>query len=404
MRQMMRNPLAGTSDCMFWLFSGSLCLLWCGVAAGDAPAAGPGADRPLARWIEQLGSDDFATREAAGEQLLRAGSAALEALTEAAAHPDREIRFRAQRLLGLIQQHDLEQRLERFLSAKPGQEEALPGWRRFKARYGDLPGARAVFVEMQRADAALLAALEEGSAAAARLLAQRAVQYQQFLQAGGQQLTLGQIAAALFVAGEEDVMLSSQTATILFSHCHQAAVRDALSGAGRGELPRMLIGAVVRRSDDEAAYSAMTVAFRYDLPDGIVAAERVLKGQIEEGPTRSTHMAQYALMTLARLGGPAHLPLVEKLLGDTALVTRMQENQTVYDVQLRDAALAAAVVLSGQPLGKYFDVPPNQPLDDLQVVFFNPRIIGFASEEKRAAVFAKWARQRAANKTDLDKP
>lgn len=62
--------------------------------AGGAAAAGPtGAE--IDGWIEQLGSPQFARREAAARNLLRAGSAALEPLATAVDGADLEVSSRA---------------------------------------------------------------------------------------------------------------------------------------------------------------------------------------------------------------------------------------------------------------------------------------------------------------------
>jgi hypothetical protein len=118
-------------------------------------------------------------------------------------------------------------------------------------------------------------------------------------------------------------------------------------------------------------------------------------------------MSQYALMTVARLGDSSHLPTIEKLLEDKSVLTRMQENKdgknVVYDVQLRDAALAAAVMLTKQNLRDYFDIPGEQQLGDPQMVFFNARLIGFSSDEQRDKVFAKWQKYKEGQSGDSEK-
>jgi len=70
------------------------------VALGDE---GPQEDRPTAEqigsWVKKLGSEVFFERERAAEQLLAAGPAAVDALSEAAAGSDPEIVDQAVRLL-----------------------------------------------------------------------------------------------------------------------------------------------------------------------------------------------------------------------------------------------------------------------------------------------------------------
>jgi hypothetical protein len=360
------------------------------VGGASRTAAAPAAER-VAQLISELGSPSFSVREAASEELAQLGRPALAALQAATNHPDREVRYRSQRLVGLIRQQDQQRRLQAFLQGREeDSENPLPGWNRFRQRYGDDAQTRGLFVEMFRADPELLQAIEEGPRQAADVLTQRTVQVQQAAQLGApQQPTLGQVVAGLFVAAEEDVSLPPQTLSTLFSQCFAPTVSEVISTGARREIPRKMLATIIRRSDDYAAYQAMNVATQFNMPEGIIPAAKILSGH---GPNRSPHMAQYALMTVARLGDASHLALVEsdRLLKDATPVAQFQENGVTYVVQLRDVALAASLVLRKANLREFFDIPPNQPLGDPQMIFLNARLIGFPSEAQRAALWEKW--------------
>jgi hypothetical protein len=66
--------------------------------APAAPAMPPTADQ-VARWVEQLGDNDFATRQKASQHLWEAGKAAEAALARAAQSDDPEVRRRAAEIL-----------------------------------------------------------------------------------------------------------------------------------------------------------------------------------------------------------------------------------------------------------------------------------------------------------------
>jgi hypothetical protein len=370
------------------------------------PAARAATPEQVAKLITDLGSEEFTAREAASEELTRLGLAAFSALEAAATHPDREVRYRSQRILGLIREHDLKRRLEAFLSGKEATGDyPLPGWTRFKKTYGDEAQTRAIFVDMQRGDPELLRAVEEGPRPAADLLSQRVNQFQESLRIGVQpQFSAGQVAAELFVAAEEDVTLPATSTMLLLNQCYQQTFRDVISG-GKSELPRKMLGAIIRRSDDSAAFQAMQVAKQLNLPDGIVPALRILNNKTA---VRSPHMTVYALITVTATGDKEHLPLVEKLLSDNAQISRMQQNQVQLDLQVRDAALAAAVLLSKQELKDFFDLKGKPQVTDPQSIMLNPSLIGFANETDRAAVFKKWevykAKQPAEAKPAEAKP
>jgi tetratricopeptide (TPR) repeat protein len=71
-------------------------LLFCTLLLNAAPA--PRAEQ-IARWVEQLGDNDFNTREKASQSLWEAGQAAEDALLQAAKSADPEVRRRAAEIL-----------------------------------------------------------------------------------------------------------------------------------------------------------------------------------------------------------------------------------------------------------------------------------------------------------------
>lgn len=67
--------------------------------AAVAPPPPKPSPEAIARWVEEMGDDSFAVREAASRKLLGAGEAAEAALTRALDHKDAEVRSRARALL-----------------------------------------------------------------------------------------------------------------------------------------------------------------------------------------------------------------------------------------------------------------------------------------------------------------
>lgn len=352
------------------------------------------ADPPPARDIDELiadlASEEFIAREAAADELTRIGVSAMPALETMTAHPDLELRYRSRRILGLIREQDLKRRLDAFLS---GQDKAgdypLPGWSRFKKSYGDDGQSRTLFVEMLRADPDLLNALEAGPRQAADALAQSAAQFQQSIQFGmQQQLSSGQLVACLFAGAEGDVALSSAAMSVLYSQCQQQPHREMIVGGSRGGLPRKMLGAIVRRSDDATAYMAMQLSNQLNLPEGIVPALRILENK---ATIRSSYYTATALVAVTKKNDPAHLPLVESLLKDNKTVSQTQINGgAMIQLQVRDSALAAAILLTKQELKDYFDFTGKSQPSDPASILLNPTLIGFKTEDERSAVFKKW--------------
>jgi hypothetical protein len=127
-----------------------------------------------------------------------------------------------------------------------------------------------------------------------------------------------------------------------------------------------------------------------NLPEGIEPAVKVLNNPAQP------YMVPQALMLVTRSGDPAHLPAIEKLLENKTVITRATEgnNKVTYELQVRDTALASAVILTKQELKNYFD-PQAQQTTDLQQLIFNARLIGFTDEETRSKAFDKWAKFKA---------
>jgi hypothetical protein len=156
-----------------------------------------------------------------------------------------------------------------------------------------------------------------------------------------------------------------------------------------------LLGSLIERSEDFAAYQAMMLAYQFSMKEGLVPATKILDGRGNRAP----HMAQYALLTVAKMGDESLLPVVEKLFDDKQVLSKMQENSTVvHEVQVRDAALAAAVYLTKQDVKKYFPGMTGVAAEPQQV-FFNARVMGFADDAKRAEAFKTW-REYAATRKD----
>ena len=74
--------------------------------------------------------------------------------------PDPETRAAARRLVSLIDRSEFHRRLEAFAADIDGSQKlSLPGWEQFQKLVGGDPAARALFVDMQRQEGAILSAV-----------------------------------------------------------------------------------------------------------------------------------------------------------------------------------------------------------------------------------------------------
>ena len=359
----------------------------------------------IAALVGDLGSDRFAVREAASDKLARIGSPALAALEEARANPDREIRFRAERIQNLIGKNDLERRLAAFAAGIAADESALPAWKRFSEGYGDSESSRRLFIELQRADAELLAALERDPRSAVELLGQRLQE-----RAGGGRrnnsasTSAGEIAAYLFVAAESDVPVSANSQNLLLGLYDQATRREPLPAIDAG-ITRQMLGRFISRCEGAAAYAAFQLAVEQNLKEGLAPALHL----VNQGNQANPQAIWMALECIAKFGDASHIPAVEGQLKNetstgTFQGTVIRDGQTVRLTRERkvcDVALGCLVHLTGQKLADYFGetVPVRATASRYR---FNLPEIGFesgdAGDAPRAAALQKWVEYRAQRK------
>lgn len=369
-------------------------------AVDDAPTAktDPKVDATeIKRLVEELGADEFAAREAATERLTQIGLPAYKAVEDAIQHPDREVRYRAERVLARIRQSDLQRRLDAFQRGTEEGDYQLPGWTRFKKAYGDNSNVRGVYVDLIKADAELLQTLESNPRGVSDVVASRVQMYQQLQgQFGGSaslQLSFGQIGSLIFAASQEDVTLNANQASVVLSYCRHAGLSELVTNGSRGGVPRQMLAQLILNSEDFAAYSALELARTYNMKEGLVPAKKILTGGIRQG-----HITCMAMSLVASMGDESHEPLLEKLLTDTTLVSQMQEKDKVMrKLEVRDSALAALVYLTKQELKDYYTIPSGQSVGDPRLVMTNVRVLGFTDEEQRKAVVKKWHDWRAKN-------
>lgn len=307
------------------------------------------------------------------------GPSAEAALKVGAAQADREVRYRCERILGIIQETDFQRRLAAFAAGDNKVE--LPAWSRFRQSFGDNSEARSLFVEMLKADQDLMKAIEAGPEGVGRLVDQRCVQLQQSQRVQRSQIEVGTVAGLLFAVSDEGVNCNYQSSSALYSLCYQNTFAAAIETGGRRPLLRQMLGAWIRRCDSWAAYQCLSLAMRYELKEGLVPAEKVV-GNVANQP----YVRQAGILAIAKLGDESHLPLLEKLLEDPSRISTQRINNVNYETQLRDIALAALLLLKQQdPKDFGFDRFQRDPANA-----FITSTVGFEDEAKRMVAMEKW--------------
>jgi hypothetical protein len=369
-------------------------------ADSDLPTPDEKTAAEIKSLIAQLGDESYTTREAATEKLLAVGLPAMKLVEEGAKNPDREIRYRCERLRVMLRDADLQRRLEAFAADVKGEKDhGLPAWDRFAELHGSGAEARQLFVDIFRAEPDLLKAMQIDDKQAADAVTTRAFQLQQNLQAQ-QPVSLGSIAALLFAGGDTHIAIPDQTQQMIYNLCNQQTLRDAATNGAKKDVLRSMLAKYIVRGEGWVAYLGLNLAMQYDLKEGLEPARKLVKGRGVGQP----HLLQMALLAIAKMGSADDLKEVSDLLDDKTVIMNIQINNQRVECQVRDFALVTTLhllakdkervkgtALEGGDLKAFgFDRLEANP-----VQVYTPHTIGFISDAKRQEVFKKWEELKA---------
>lgn len=386
--------------CLFLTLSFAVSLVSTAFAAGDddLPAPDAKAAGEITSLIKQLGDESFATREAATDKLLTYGLPALKLVEEGARDPDREIRYRCERVRIMLREIDLQRRLEAFAADVKGEKDhGLPAWDRFAELHGSGAASRQLFVDIFQAEPELLKTLQIDVKKASDVVTSRVFQLLQ-MQQSQQQLSLGNVAGMLFAAADKDIELSDQSKQYIYNFCYQQALRDAMTGDAAKQLPvRSLLGRYMTRSEGNLAYQALHVGMQFEMKESLDVARKIVKSR----GAGNLHMLQVALPAMAKLGGVEDLADMEDLLDEKTVLFNFQTgaNQPRIVCQVRDYALVSVLHLLAKDKEKLKGTPLENGdlkafgfdrLEPNPTQLYNPQSIGFTNDEKREEVFKKW--------------
>ena len=343
--------------------------------------------------VRQLGEELFTKRELAAQQLVKIGMPVRAELEVGLKSPDAEIRLRCRRILTVILNDDFQQRLEQFAAdLNPAVDHGLPGWHRFGSLVGTDQPARALFVEMQRAEPELLQLAHQNPFKASKYLFARCRQLQQRLDQrhrSTHQGSVGTIAALLYVSTDPNTEISQQTASILNNSCYQRHVQLTLEHHLKSKPLRAVLGAWIRRSvPSQSLHEVIVLAMKHNLTEGLIPAEDVLEG----GPInrRRRDQFQYAILAIAKLGDRRHISILEHQLDDRTDVGTRTVKGVKYQIQACDIALAGLFHLAGKD-------PARHGFEHLQRhsdLLFHPSTLGFRDELARQAAREEWQKIR----------
>ena len=312
----------------------------------------------------------------------------LNAVRRGTEHADPEVRFRSRQILRAIRHLERQRLISAFIAGLDVETASeLPGWVEYKALVGDGQEARALYVmQMLEAEWVFLDAIFQNDATlSGAMLASRCRSLR--LSLPQRPISIGSIAALMFVAARDGVDLSNQGYLMTLCYRNSDFDRAMRAGSYRNSL-RRLVGALVGRDSTDALMTQrLSFALQYDLSEGVIPARRVLGDRLGQA-----HDRQYAILVLTKLGEDKDLTLIRGMLDDVGVVASQRRvNNVRITTQVRDIALAALIHKTDGKFGEYG--LPSVTRSTTTVL--QTQHIGFATETARERAIAKW---REANK------
>jgi hypothetical protein len=356
--------------------------------------------------VAELGNPDFREREDAQGELAKMGRRALPALLDALeTSRNPEIRARCHRLVPKAEAADLEARIQTFLADEKGKyEHDLPGQDKFDAAVKDA-AARGLFAEIVRdpGNRPLLEAMDRPAGALVRAVADRKDRlysrlYPRRLAPGmpvpkPETPTPAQLAALYLAdscidpaeAERGPVPQRAAARTVLTNSRVRNVVREVLeSDEPQDEaFKQIFIAWLATRTDPSELYSATSMVNSLRFVEGLIVAERAALA-----PSLQASRRAYAATALARHGGPERLPTLRKLFKEEAVAFSFRLRSEVYQVELRDIALAMCLRLTDQNPEDYgFQLRSPGDSEALRFSYTNHF---FPGDSWRKTAFEKW--------------
>ena len=367
--------------------------------------------------VQKLGSEAFGDREEAARDLAAMGRLARPALLDGIGRdPDPEIRSRCRALLPKADAEEMTARLAAFTADTDGKyEHDLPGWHKlratvrgewtllgatFVARPDAQKAARDLYIEFTGASGGrrLLNALDGPPGDLGQLVAARKTELYQlrFPRSGipGRVPSAAEVAAVVFAESQVNSR-SVPRATSLANVLTTSGIPAVVQGTDDRSLAMRAVvsGWLDSRTDGVDMYSALNLATTMKMDD---AAGR-LAGRMMSTAGIQGYYKGLALTTLVRLKRTDQLADVEKAFTDTAALSTtirvVNGVQVRQSIEVRDAALAAALVLTAQSPDDYgFEsYPKGAAAGTFSYAWAR------LSDDKRKEAFDKWKAWREKN-------
>ena len=315
------------------------CIALATLAIGAIPVQGQAIDENQtarnAQLVEQLGADEFQTREHATAELLALGDHVLPLLRSVSPSARYETRHRARLIAEKIESDKFLALSQSFLLDLDGEKSyGLPSWGRYRQLVGSSRTSKLLFLDMIRQQPEVARLIElvgppaetaseaspespaDSSPAAMRALetiaSMEAVRLREEL-FSYRETKLGDAVAMLMVAATLPTQTPVEISDII-SISERRSFEGSIHKEGYKNCLRKLLAAWLPKTHVAMAPTAMTCALEHDLAEGAAIARGCLTANYDND-TRTL-----AFYCLARFGNETDVPLLAAWLDDRTIV------------------------------------------------------------------------------------
>jgi hypothetical protein len=363
------------------------------------PTAPPPPEGRLQELVKKLGDKSYRVRQDAARELLRYGPASVAALTAGTKDADLEVSERCRQLLPVAESLERNQKLAALLknpSAPP--PKGLAGLERFLKVAGDTKESRELYAEMMGIHHRTVEAAEKDARAAAE-------QYRQFADEIYNRWNMGarsgrysydnlfnsraDITFFFFLSADKRVRAHENGMNQAYILLYGTQVPKAISEKdGTQAMRKLFLDWLENEPQQYLQQQGFRLAAQANLKEALPVVLRMLKKTETDG-----HSAVQVMTALTKLGSKEHLPLLDKFLKDTNVVTTINfGNGDQLSAQVRDVAMGVQVRLAGQKLTDYGFDGRFGSSDGLQYHYYS-----FRDDKTRDDAHAKWKEWKAKN-------
>ena len=345
--------------------------------------------------INDLAADSFSAREEATRLFLEQDPRVIPLVRNLVqTTDDAEVKQRAKRILMVLEERDLDARLQAFIrDTDEKQGVTLPAWKQFRQVAGSSQAARDLFVEMQRAESKLLILFDTSPEKVPDAMAQQIMEQTMALNTATGVRTRnvpkpGSVATYWFLAGDPDLKIGGEASTGIVRMYHTAGVSSQL--ASQETMRTLFVRWILRDTEPMVMMQNLSYAQTLNLPEVGVLAERVVTSSLQPS------LRVGGLSTLVKIKKKAALPILEKALADEGITYQFFPNgirgndrpKEPYKIQFRDLALVQMMGLCEQKPADFGLSVPLPAEANLYQIEYQKLIL--ATDEEREAVHKKW--------------